>query len=159
MSTKANRQFLSEHPVFSRLADSDLDFLAENSQTLSLEPGEWLFREGGAADSFFIILQGQVGLLTNAAHGHPLVVQSLDTREIVGLSWIVPPYTWGFDARVCQSTMVMQVDARALRARCETDPAFGFATMRKVSELMLERLQAVRSHMAERIHELEGKVQ
>lgn len=155
MSNKSNRQFLSEHPVFSRLPGADLDFLAEHSQTLSLDEGERLFREGESANAFYIILQGQVQLVTHASHRKSLVVQTLDTQEIVGLSWSVPPYTWGFDAVIHQPSIIMEIDARALRARCETDPAFGYATMRKVSQLMLERLQAVRSQMTERIHELE----
>jgi CRP/FNR family cyclic AMP-dependent transcriptional regulator len=80
--------------------------------------------------------------------GHGLqVVSTVDEGDVVGLSWLVPPYRWFFDARAVTDVSAVSIDATYLRSRCDADPAFGYALMQRVAQVMYQRLQASRLRM------------
>jgi hypothetical protein len=49
------------------------------------------------------------------------VVQALGPGEVLGWSWLLPPYEWHYSARAAEPTDVVALDGKALRARCEAD--------------------------------------
>ncbi len=62
----------------------------------------------------------------------------------MGWSWIFPPYQWHFDARATEDTVVIEVDGKSLRERCEADPRVGYALVKQFATLMMQRLNAAR---------------
>ena len=72
------------------------------------------------------------------------VVDTVDEGEVVGWSWLVPPYRWFFDARAVEEVSAVSVDAACLRAKCDQDPALGYALMQRVARVMYQRLQSAR---------------
>jgi CRP/FNR family cyclic AMP-dependent transcriptional regulator len=46
----------------------------------------------------------------------PIVIATLGEGEIVGASWLVPPYRWTFDARAVELTRAIGIDARVCEA-------------------------------------------
>ena len=68
-----------------------------------IEPGELIFREGDPANSFYLIQQGKV-VLESQAGGGRIPVQTVETGEVLGWSWLFPPYYWHFDACAVEST-------------------------------------------------------
>ncbi len=148
-----NVQFLREHPVFQRLSESYLAQLAEHMRVISIAPGECLIREGAPADHFYIVMEGTVDLFANIG-GEEEWIQMIDVGEVIGWSWLVPPYKWSFSARSREGAMLMQFDAVAVRELCDRDPVFGYGTMKQICALMLDRLHTVRSQMASRLRDL-----
>ena len=85
-SSKSIRSSPASRPTSSCL-------LAGCARNHRFEAGQYLFHEGEAADEFFLIRQGRVALEIVAPGQAPVVISTLGAGEIVGASWLVPPYT------------------------------------------------------------------
>ncbi|MDA3874457.1 MAG: cyclic nucleotide-binding domain-containing protein [Kiritimatiellae bacterium] len=150
-----NVQFLKEHPVFQRLSEVYLHQLAEHMEVVNLDAGHTLFEEGESAELFYIVMEGTVDLYARISEDEEEWVQLIDVGEVIGWSWLVPPYRWAFSAKSREGAMLMQFDAKAIRDLCDRDPAFGYGTMKQICSLMLGRLHTIRAQMGARIHELQ----
>ncbi|MCC6792080.1 MAG: Crp/Fnr family transcriptional regulator, partial [Thermomicrobiales bacterium] len=71
-------------------------------------------------------------------------IQTLGPGDILGWSWLFPPYRWHFDARVLTPTSTLEFNGACLRQQCDDDPALGYDIMKRVAQTMIERLQASR---------------
>lgn len=141
--------YLKIHPMFSQLAPKHLELLAQHVEEKAFAKQDALFKQGDNADSFFVLLAGEVSVGVPAVAGLPLVVQTLGINEVLGWSWLIPPYKWAFEAEVTQDSRVLVFDGKALRQAAERDNAFGYALMKQFAGLMSERLRAARSKMME----------
>jgi CRP/FNR family transcriptional regulator, cyclic AMP receptor protein len=137
-------QFLPDHPFFSGLDAGALAVLAGCARNVSFAPGEYLFRTGQPANQFFVVRRGRVALEVHSPATGTMVVDTADAGDVVGWSWLVPPYTWLFDARAAGATGAVSFDGRCLREKCEQDPRLGYELMKLVTQVMLNRLTAAR---------------
>jgi CRP-like cAMP-binding protein len=135
-------QILLKHPFFA-------GFETELGKTVSgcarnhyFEAGKYLFREGDPADEFYLVRHGAVALELHAPGQAPIVFETLGEGEIVGASWLVPPYRWTFDARATQPVRAIGVDARCLRTKCEADHHLGYEMMKRFVPVLIRRLHA-----------------
>jgi CRP-like cAMP-binding protein len=138
------QQLLIEHPFFEGLDDATVGMLVGCAQNVHFRPGEYLFREGEAADRFFVVRRGRVALDVHVPGQGAAVIDTVDEGDVVGWSWLVPPYHWFFDARAVQEVSAVAVDALCLRAKCEEDPSLGYTMMQRVAQVMYHRLQSAR---------------
>lgn len=136
-------QYLPHHPFFAGLDEEALALLARCASLVRFRAGEYLFREGEPADAFYVLRTGRVALETRLGTG-PRTLDTADADDVVGWSWLVPPYRWTFDARAVTDTGAVAFDGACLRARCEDDPALGYALLRRVVGVMSTRLQSAR---------------
>ncbi|MCP4873894.1 MAG: cyclic nucleotide-binding domain-containing protein [Gammaproteobacteria bacterium] len=139
--------YLSSHTFFSGLADSYLEFLANSATEVNYKEGDALFKQGAAADQFYLLRNGRVSVQVPALVGPTLEIQSLGADQMLGWSWLIPPYRWSFQARVMENTDLLQFDGSAILARCEQDPKFGYELFKRFTALMSERLDAARQKM------------
>jgi CRP-like cAMP-binding protein len=141
------RARIAQNPFFDGLAQEHIEFLAANARSRDVEQDRVLFHYGEKADHFYVILRGRVVIEVASLEGPPLELQQLDDGAILGWSWLIPPYTWTFQARADENTEVLELDGGAIRARCEADPNFGYALLKRFSSLMSERLHFARKRM------------
>ena len=143
---KTIEQYLPEHPFFAGLDPSIISFLAGCAINTHFAAGDRLFREGEAADRFYVIRKGRVAVEVHVPGDGPqgVVVDTADEGDVVGWAWLVPPYRWAFDARAAAPTSAIAFDAVCLRAKCAADPAVGYALMQRASRSMYERMQGAR---------------
>ena len=137
-------ELVSESPVFEGMTNEQLQLIAGCAQNAGFAAGERLFREGEPADTFYLVRKGRVALSTHAPARGPVLIETLDPGEIVGWSWIVPPYVWHYDARAVDDVRAVAFDGACLRGKCETDHALGYELMRRFGGVMLDRLQHTR---------------
>ena len=135
---------LKDHIFFKGLDESYIKIIAECGQNIHMHPGDYLAREGGAADSFYILRKGQAHVEINAAPYGTKLIHSLTAGDIAGWSWIFPPYTWRFDIRVTDHLSAIALDASCLRKKCESDHSLGYQLMKKFAHIMTERLKETR---------------
>jgi CRP-like cAMP-binding protein len=140
-------ELLREHPFFDGLDEATIARLEGCARNVHVRPGELLFREGDAADQLFVVRRGRVALDVHVPGRGAHVVDTVDGGEIVGWSWLVPPYRWFFDARAVTDVSAVSIDAVCLRAKCEEDPALGYALMQRFAQAMYQRLQSTRVRM------------
>ncbi|WP_406404542.1 cyclic nucleotide-binding domain-containing protein [Streptomyces sp. NBC_00879] len=119
------------------------DRLMACSHEVSFPAGTRIFDEGDTADRFWIIRTGTV-TLDLQAQGRRATVETLGHGDLLGWSWLVPPYDWRLGAEAFSLVRAHEFDATAVRALCDLDPAFGLALTRHVLEVVAHRLQATR---------------
>ncbi|WP_372791984.1 cyclic nucleotide-binding domain-containing protein [Paraconexibacter sp.] len=134
---------LAESPAFAGLAPELLDTLAGCAINDGFSDGEALLREGEPGEVFYVIRHGAVALETDAATG-PLVIETLHEHDVVGWSWLVPPYRSHFRAVARGEVRVLRIDALCLRGKCEQDPVLGRELYRSFAGIITQRLQATR---------------
>ena len=141
---KEIHDLLAEHPFFEDMKREHLEHIAGCGSNLHFDAGEFIFREGGEADRFYVIRHGKVALETHVPERGPLVTQTLDEGEVLGWSWVFPPYRWLHDARAAELTRVTVLDGKCLRTKCDEDPVLGYEVVKRFARIAIERLQATR---------------
>ena len=139
--------YLSAHAFFAGLNEDYLKFLAEYATEKQIAKGDVLFQQGKAADKFYLVRSGRVSVQVPALVGPVLELQVLGENQVLGWSWLIPPYRWNFVARALEDTVVLEFDGSAILERCEKDPKFGYELFKRFTALMSERLDAARQKM------------
>ena len=135
---------LRDHPFFRDLDASDIQFIAGCGRNVVFEPGAYLFREGDEADQVFIVRRGRVALEINAPGRGAVVLDSSEAGEVIGFSWLFPPYRWQFDGRALEPVRAVALDGVCLRGKCEEDPKLGYELMKRFASILLRRMQSAR---------------
>ncbi len=141
---KTLEDLLGELPFFKDLPADHGALVAGCARNQRFEAGQYLFREGDPADEFFLIRHGQVALELVAPGRAPMVFATLGEGEIVGASWLIPPYRWSFDARAVTLTRSIGIDAACLRGKCDADPHLGYELMKRFLPVFVKRLHDTR---------------
>ena len=147
MTRQSIDDYLSSHPFFSVLDKPSKKFLANSAQALRIEQGEVLFRHGGSADKFYVLQSGEISVQVPALIGPALEIQKITAGQILGWSWLIPPYRWNFQALALENSELLEFDGSIILAHCEEDPAFGYALTKLFAALMSERLDKARQRM------------
>jgi CRP-like cAMP-binding protein len=131
------------------LAPDIIAFLVAHARVRRLEDNEVVFHYGERANRFYLVTKGRVSVEVAAIEGPSLRLQELAPGAVLGWSWLIPPNRWSFQARATTAAEVIEFDGDAVLAQCETNPAFGYALLKRFSALMSERLQRARERMVE----------
>ena len=128
---------LKAHPVLAGLPGEVLDELVGCARNVAFKTGALLLTEGETADTLYLVRRGRVGLEVHSPGHGTRVIETAGPGDAVGWSWLIPPYTWQFDARALEPVGVVAVDGACLRAKTAADPALGYALMQRVAGLLL----------------------
>ena len=134
-------EVIASSPVFAGMAHDDLALIAGCAQNVGFEEGQLLFREGQPADVFDLVRKGRVALEVHTPERGGLIVDSADPGEVVGWSWLFPPYRWHFDARAAQEVRAIAFDGECIRGKCDEDSRLGYELMQRFGQVMIDRLQ------------------
>ena len=137
-------RLLAEVPAFGDLDPGYLELIAGCGVNQTFEAGTYLFREGEPADNFFVIRRGRIALEVFVPARGQVVVSTHGPGELVGWSWLFPPYRWQFDGRASETVHAIVFDGACLRGKCDADHAFGYVLMQRFAARMLVRLQETR---------------
>ncbi|MFI9048562.1 cyclic nucleotide-binding domain-containing protein [Streptomyces sp. NPDC053427] len=121
--------------------------LTEIAHDVSLPRATRLFEEGRRADRFWIIRSGQVALDQRVPGRQAAIVETLGRDELLGWSWLFPPYLWHLGAETVGPVEAEEFDAAAVRALCESDPILGRAMYHYVAESLANRLHGTRTRL------------
>lgn len=144
---------MGQHTIADLLADTEflagldaeaVDFIAGCGQNVHFDADEYVFREGERADRFYVVREGRVALETYVPGRGPLVIDTVGPSQLLGASWLVPPYRWVFDGRAVEPVRAVALDGACIRAKCESDHALGFELMKRVAVVIQSRLQSAR---------------
>lgn len=134
---------LAQHPFLQGLEPQYLGLIVGCASNVRFNSGQFLFREGEEANQFYMVREGKVALQISTAR-QPIIIQTVDKGDVLGWSWLVPPYRWRFDARALELTRAIALDGRCLRRKSEEDHNFGYELLRRFSTIIVERLEATR---------------
>jgi len=135
---------LSEHPFFKGLKPEQLKFIAGCASNVRFDAGEFLLREGEEANRFYVIRAGRVSIEVYSPKHGAIIIQTVTEGDVLGWSWLFPPYRDHFDAKALELTRAISLDAKCLRNKCEEDHDLGYELMKRFSKVMIQRLQSTR---------------
>jgi len=135
---------IAEHPLFAGFAAEHLALIAGCGQNARLASGEFLCRAGRPAEHFFLIRRGKVALELEVPGRGPFRFSTVSAGDVVGWSWLIPPYQWQFDARVVEDVSAVQFDGACLRGKCDADPVLGYALMKAFAGVLVTRFMETR---------------
>jgi len=135
---------LCEHPFLAGLSDHHAQTVVGCVSNIHFAAGEIIFREGEEANHFYLIREGKVALQLFSERRGPVTVLTLSDGEILGWSWLFPPYRWKFSAQAMVGTRAFAVDGRCLREKAERDHSLGYELLRRFAHVAETRLEATR---------------
>jgi CRP-like cAMP-binding protein len=130
--------------VLAGLPTDHLDRLAALAATVRYSTGHRLFREGQPADRCWLVTSGRVALDVLVPPKGMVVLHTLGPGDLVGWSWLTPPYRWHFGARALTAVTGYVLDAGRLRDLADAEPEFGYPLALRLCGLLIDRLQLTR---------------
>jgi CRP/FNR family cyclic AMP-dependent transcriptional regulator len=135
---------LAKHRFLKGLEPEHLKVLVGCASNVRFNAGQFLFREGEEANEFYMIREGKVAIQIHGAERGPITVQTIGEGEVLGWSWLIPPYYWRFDAQALELTRAIALDGKCLRTKSEKDRDFGYQLLKRFAGIAVERLEAAR---------------
>ena len=146
---KSIADLLHDHPFFSGLSESTLELVSGCGVNEHFADDAEIIGENEPADTFYVIRKGRVAVEIETPRRGPLVIDTVGPGDILGVSWLLPPYRWTFGARAIEPTDAVALDAACLRGKCDDDPALGYEMFKRFAGLVRDRLQATRLQLAD----------
>jgi len=138
-------QTLAQHPFLAGLDRRLLRQLAGLASNKSFDALQMIFHEGDPANECYLICKGKVGIETVLLGCDGIVIHTLGAGDVLGWSWLLPPYELHYSARAIEPTQAVALDGKALRTRCDEDHDLGYEMMKRFALVIVQRLAATRA--------------
>lgn len=142
-------RIIAECPFFAGLDHAYLDLIVGCASNVRFEKGAYIFREGTPADTFYLIREGTVTVEIFAPQHRPIVVATIGEGEIVGWSWLLPPYAWRFHGHAVNNVRAIALDGKCLRAKCEENHDLGYEILKRLVQIIENRLDEARFQLVD----------
>ena len=147
---EVNAAALAAHPFLHGMPADQLGMLAEAARDVSFPARHRLFEDGGNATRFWLIQSGHVALDLHIPGEGPVVIETIGMGELLGWSWLFPPYRWAFGAVAATAVEAFEFDAPLVREACAADPGLGYELNQRITLVMAKRLQSTRIRLITR---------
>ncbi len=137
-------RIISEHPFFSGLEERHLKLIVGCASNVRFEAGDFIARQGEEATQFYFIRHGKVSVEIFVPEQGSVSILTLGDGDIVGWSWLLPPYRWRMDTRAIELTRAIALDGKCLRNKSEQDHDLGYELLKRFAHILEERLEATR---------------
>jgi CRP-like cAMP-binding protein len=139
----------ASHPFLNDLSERHRMLLASGARPFTAAAGTLLAREGTAADSFFLVQSGHVGVSAAEKLAKEMPITTVGPGEVIGWSWLIAPYRWQFTCRAVDQVQGIAFNTEWLRDLCEQDYALGYQLLRQLIGVLSTRLTATRRQLSE----------
>lgn len=137
-------EVIRRYPYFSGLSIEKINLLANLAEEVDVERDHYFHHEGEDIGAVYLILGGDVSLITPLPQQDAeVVINTLSTGDVFGWTSLIPPYTAGAGAKSVTACNLIKFNAAQLRDEFETDYQFGYIMMRKIAQMARERLDAI----------------
>ncbi len=142
MDIHSLQPIIAEHPFFAGLQPHHLELITGCASNVRFMARERIFREGEPANHFYMIRHGNVQVKVYVPGKSYKTIHTVHSGEVLGWSWLFPPYRWHFDAEAVEVTRAIAFDGVCLRNKCDADHELGYQLMQRFVQMMMERLYA-----------------
>jgi CRP/FNR family transcriptional regulator, cyclic AMP receptor protein len=142
---------LPEHPLFTGLTVGFRQILAECGMRTDFAAGEMVVEAGEPANGFYLVIRGSIDLETPGLR-IPSRVQTISAGDILGWSWLFPPYYLHFNALAHEPVETIFFFGSGLRQQCDRNHDFGYELIKAMSRILLGHLKADRERWIEAAH-------
>jgi len=142
---------LPDHPLFVGLSVPFRQILAESAIRADFESGDTVVEAGEPANGFFLVIKGLIDLETPGSQ-KPTRVQTIAAGDIMGWSWLFPPYYWHFNAVAREPVKTIFFFGSRLHRQCDLNHDFGYALVKGMSQFLIGHLRSDRERWIEAAH-------
>jgi CRP/FNR family transcriptional regulator, cyclic AMP receptor protein len=135
------------HPFLVGMNRDQLALLTDCAMSVQFEEGQIIFHEGEIANRFYLIESGEVVLESGIRSMDSVVIDVIGAGDLLGWSWMFPPYTWRFTARAIEPTSAIFFYGTILREYCERDDSLGYELFKRLAPIMIQRMQRAREKL------------
>ena len=146
---KTLRETITEHPFCLGMKPEHLEVLVGCASEAKLKADQILFREGEPANQFYLIESGRIAIEAHQPANGTALVQTLGAGDVLGWSWLFPPFSWHLQARALEPTRTIVLNGAHLLVTAEQNREFGYELMKHVAQVVINRLQATRKQLLE----------
>ena len=143
------KEVLATSEIFKGLSDDDLNKIAGLGRVEIYERGTPLFVEGAAAEDFFVIELGRVGLEINipspSGQGKQITTESLKKGQSCGFSAVKGTPMYALTGRALEPSRVIAMDGKFLYDILRDNPRVGYRVMSRMTASLSTTLRNVRS--------------
>lgn len=125
MAAQGLQKIVAEHRFFAGLDEVRCAVVCGCAKNVRFEPGRYLVHEGDRPGMFYLLRQGRVALEVFSPRRGAVTLQTLVEGEIIGVSWLVPPYRSAYDARALDRVRAVTMDAKCLQQKCDANSDLG----------------------------------
>lgn len=140
------KEAIASHALFAGLNDEMVAIVSDCASTTYFEAGNYLFHEGDEARTIYLIQEGTVALQAHSPDRASTIL-TVGKDNVVGVSWLVPPYRLGYDGKALSAVSALAFDAACLRAKCESNHELGYEVMKRFAAILVRRLHTTRFQM------------
>ena len=137
------------HPFLAGMNHTQLTLLTDCAVARHFNANQTILRESEFANGFYLVETGKVALESETGLGRSIPVQILGVGDLLGWSWMFPPYRWHFGATAEGPVLAISFDGPGIRALCTAEPELGYELTRRLIQVVVERMQATRMRMLE----------
>jgi CRP-like cAMP-binding protein len=130
-----------------------VELLAACAQLKHFDKDKAIFHAGQPADGFYLIERGTVALQGSVLEHPPITADMVKAGEPLGWSWLFPPYLWHYDARAAAPTTAFFFAKADFHRHFDDDLTFAHDLFKRMSEVMVRRLQTARQKLVEQAKE------
>lgn len=138
---------IRQHSFFKGMKPAYLTILTKGAKEMSYEAGQTLFEEGEPANRLFLVQSGEIVIEAHEPGDGAAVIEALREGDVLGWSWLLPPFTWHLRARAIEPSTVIVLDGAHLLVAAEENHSFGYDLMKRVAQLAVRRMQATRRQL------------
>lgn len=134
---------LADVEFFEGFGDEELAMVGATGRHVNYPVGARLFGEGEPASGCWLIERGHVSI---DYAGDPAPVDTLGPGDLLGWSWLIPPYRWHYGAVAVAPLSAVRLDTDRLLRFMDSEPALGYRFTRRVCGVLLRRWQVESRH-------------
>ena len=138
---------LATHPFLHGISEDHLVVLARAASDIIVPARHRFFEDGGHATRFWLIQSGHVTVDVHVPGQGRVPVDTIGMGEMVGWSWMFPPFTWAFGAVAATPVEAFEFDAPVVREYCASDPVLGYEVTQRVAQVLTMRLKSTRNRL------------
>jgi CRP-like cAMP-binding protein len=138
-------EIIRRYAFFSGLSMDQVVSLAKVADDITVPGGHYFHLEGDELKAFYIILEGEVNVITTLPQkDREVVISTLGAGDVFGWSGLVPPHSATAGAKTAIPSRLLAFDCQELLKIFDEDCRFGYTMMLKIAQLIRERLNDLR---------------
>jgi len=142
-------QRLAAHPFLTGMTPQQFEILCDCALPARFEANEIVFRAGDPARGFYLIESGRISVEGVAQKQSAVTIDVVSAGEPLGWSWIFEPFICQYGARALEPATAIFIDAGCLAEHRGGDLTLGHELFKRMSQVMVRRLNAARAKLLE----------
>ncbi|WP_275099986.1 cyclic nucleotide-binding domain-containing protein [Sedimenticola hydrogenitrophicus] len=126
-------KLLEQIPLFADMSHEDLERVAQHTEELVCEKGNYLFREGDKANDLYVLLSGLAQMTARGPEGQQTVIEIIYPGDSFILAAVISGKRFLMSAEVVKRSQVLKIPGTALTELIRNGGDFGLSMLATLS--------------------------